>query len=303
MGGPSLESNMTDVAIEQTSFQTWDDCLSLSNGAVELVATTGIGPRVLSLSLPDGENLFYTDPDQEPIAGLEPFRLHGGHRLWHAPEDEDRTYVPDNDPVEWETTDRGVRLTQPTEDETGIQKTMSLSLAEEAPVVEVTHELTNEGVWPVECAPWGISIMRPGGTAVVPLSGGDPSALLPDRSLSIWPYTDLSDERLSFGPEALFVDQDAAVDGRVKVGASGADEWAGYVTDGVGFVKEFAYDAAATYPDSGCAVEVYTDDTGLEVETVGPLQTLAPGQSAVHTETWRLVEGADAAGLRDAMGE
>lgn len=280
---------MADVTVEETSFRAWEDCLRLSNGGIELVVTVGLGPRVLYCGYPGGENLFFTDEDREPM--LDDFVIHGGHRFWHAPEDVDRTYVVDDDPVAWEETDRGVRLVQPVEESTGIRKRVSFALAAEDPVVEVTHELENEGVWSVECAPWAISVMRPGGTAVVPLSRGDPESVLPDRSLSLWPYTDLSDERLTFADEAVLVDQAAGGEGALKVGASGDDEWTAYVTDGTAFVKEFAYDPGATYPDGGSAIEVYASAESIELETLGPLAELAPGESAVHTETWRLVEG------------
>jgi hypothetical protein len=291
---------MTGVTIESTSYSAWDDCLRVSNDTIELVVTVGLGPRVLHCGFADGENLLFTDEEKEPL--LDDYVIHGGHRLWHSPEDADRTYVPDDDPVQWTGTDHGVRLVQDTEERTGIQKTISLELAEDEPVVEVTHELTNEGVWTVELAPWAITVMDAGGTAVVPLSRGDSAGLLPDRSLSLWPYTDMSDDRLTFGDEAILVDQDDDAEKPIKVGASCADEWVGYVTDGVAFCKEFAYDETATYPDGGSAVEVYTWDESLELETLGPLQSLAPGESAVHTETWRLVEGVETpADLRARM--
>ena len=34
--------------------------------------------------------------------GGSEYRSYGGHRLWIAPEDEERTTQPDNDPVEYE---------------------------------------------------------------------------------------------------------------------------------------------------------------------------------------------------------
>lgn len=293
---------MTGVTVESTSYRAWDDCLRVSNGVLELVTTVGLGPRVLACGFVDGENLFFTDEEREPLQ--DGYVIHGGHRLWHAPEEPARTYVPDADPVEWTETDRGVRLVQDTEEQTGIQKTVSIALAEDDPVVEVTHELTNEGVWTVELAPWAVTVMDGGGTAVVPLSRGDPDGLVPDRSLSLWPYTDMSDERLTFGDEAVLVDQAADGEGPLKIGASATDEWAAYVVDGTAFIKEFVHDPDATYPDDGSGVEVYASAESLELETLGPLDDIAPGESAVHTETWRLRDGvasASPAGVRDAL--
>jgi hypothetical protein len=284
---------MAEVTVEETSFATWDDCLQISNGEVELVATTGVGPRVISCGFADGENLFFTDEDQDPIPDAAPYTIHGGHRLWHAPEDEQRTYVPDNDPIEWAEIDGGVRLVRH-ESETGIRKELSVRLAADEPRVEVTHELENEGLWPVELAPWGITVMRPGGTAVVPFSAAE-DGLQADRSLAFWPYTSPADDRLTLADGTVLVEQDPDGDGRLKVGATGRDEWAAYVREGTGFVKTFAYDEDATYPDRGSAVEIYTDDGVLELETLGPLAEVAPGDSAVHTETWHLRDGIDEA--------
>jgi len=296
---------MTDgaVTVEETGFATWDDCLCLSNGTVDLVVTVGLGPRVLRCGFVDGPNLFFTDEDQQPLDGLEPYRIHGGHRLWHAPEDADRTYVPDDEPVDWTEIAGGVRLVAPVEDETGIRKTISIRLDGDEPTVEVTHELANEGVWPVELAPWGVTVLGVDGTAVVPLSAGE-EPFLPDRSLALWSYTNPADDRLTFAESGVLVDGDPEGDGRLKLGATGADEWAGYVRDGVGFRTEFSCDGTATYPDRGSAVEVYTDDGVLELETLGPLVELRPGESAVHTERWSLVDEVEAdtpAALLDAL--
>jgi hypothetical protein len=287
---------MTGVTIEQTGFETWATCLHLSNGIVELLATTDVGPRVLSCGFVDDKNLFYTDPEKKQMQGTD-YTVHGGHRLWHAPEDKERTYVPDDDPVTWETIDRGVRLVGPTPAETGIGKTVSLRLAADEPVVEVTHELTNDGLWPVELAPWGVTVLGVDGTAVIPLSRDD-EGLRTDRSLSLWPYTSLADDRLTLADEAVLIEGDPEADTECKIGASGADEYTGYVSDGIGFRKEFHYNEDATYPDQGSAVEVYTNGSLLELETLGPLQEVAPGESAVHTETWRLM--ADVAGRSTA---
>jgi hypothetical protein len=44
-----------------------------------------------------------------------------------------------------------------------------------------------------------------------------------------------------------------------------------------------------TYPHGGCNVEVYTHPQYLEMETLGPLTTLAPGQQLTHRQQWQLL--------------
>ena len=278
---------MTEFTVERTTFQTWDDCLRLSNGVVELVVTVGCGPRILSFGLSSGGNLLYTDEDQDAAAGDHV--IHGGHRLWYDGEGFDRTYPPDEDAVAWSRTGSGIEFIKPTEKTTGIRKRLVVSFRTGEATVEVTPEIENDGVWSIQCAPWAITMLRSGGVAVVPFSCGDPDSLLPDRSLTMWPYTDVDDERLSFETGLMLIDQSTEGDS-IKVGTSGTDGWVGYAVDGTALVREFDHDPTATYPDRGSVVEVYADSGHAELEIFGPLSPLSPGESKTHTETWRLID-------------
>ena len=76
------------------------DCVALKNDAVELLVTQSVGPRIIRLNLPGGDNLLAELPDLTlDCPGSGPMHLWGGHRLWHAPEVKRRTYLPDDQPV------------------------------------------------------------------------------------------------------------------------------------------------------------------------------------------------------------
>ncbi|MFP4324019.1 MAG: hypothetical protein ACLFTK_16310, partial [Anaerolineales bacterium] len=149
------------------TYAGWADCARLANDHAELVITTQVGPRIIRLALPDGPNLLYEAFQGQ--TGGDTWRNYGGHRLWHAPEQRPRTYAPDNDPVTLETHGDMVRVIQATEAETHIQKSMDIALAPDAARVRVTHRLVNHSVWPVHLAPWALTVMAPGGTAILPL--------------------------------------------------------------------------------------------------------------------------------------
>jgi hypothetical protein len=53
-------------------------------------------------------------------------------------------------------------------------------------------------------------------------------------------------------------------------------------------------EAGAKYPDSGCNFEVFTDEDSLELETLGPLRNLEPGETAEHIERWWLFKDVEA---------
>jgi hypothetical protein len=46
------------------------------------------------------------------------------------------------------------------------------------------------------------------------------------------------------------------------------------------FVKRYAYDPTAEYPDMGCNTEVFTNADMLELETLSPLIDAAPRRRA-----------------------
>jgi hypothetical protein len=86
------------------------ECVSLENGIIKLLVTQSIGPRILSLGFVDGENLLAELPDLvTDCPGTGTFHFYGGHRLWHAPEEPSRTYLPDDEPVEISTFENGLK--------------------------------------------------------------------------------------------------------------------------------------------------------------------------------------------------
>ena len=76
------------------------EAIQIESGRVRLLVTTSVGPRVLGLLTPDGTNHFAELPEMTlECPGSEPIHLHGGSRLWAAPEDPRFTYRPDDDVV------------------------------------------------------------------------------------------------------------------------------------------------------------------------------------------------------------
>ena len=68
-----------------------------------------------------------------------------------------------------------------------------------------------------------------------------------------------------------------------------AKRWVAYHRGDSLFVKTIEFRDGATYPDGGCNFETFTNKEMLEVEALGPLVELAPGEATEHTEHWQLV--------------
>jgi hypothetical protein len=278
-----------DVSVGKVSYGGWPNCHRLSNGLVELVVTTDVGPRIIRFGYMGDGNEFHEDELTLGKTGGDEWRAYGGHRLWHAPEAMPRTYWGDNWPVRFEPHPGFVRLIQPVEPTTGVEKEMDIYLAADA-YVRVRHRLRNKNRWAVELAPWALSVMAPGGTAIIPLPPRrpHPEALQPVNTLGLWAYTDMSDPRWTWGRKYTLLRQDAAATSPQKAGAWVPDGWAAYARHGHLFVKTFEPVPGAAYPDLGCSTEVFTNAQMLELETLGPLVRLQPDAAVEHMEHWHL---------------
>jgi hypothetical protein len=277
--------------LETTGYLDFD-CVQLENTVLSLLVTRSVGPRLISLRLNGGDNLFAELPDyvtERPDG--RGFHFYGGHRLWHAPENMPRTYSLDDGPVEVVPKPDGLLVTQPVEPLTGIEKSMRISLVDEKPQVILRHTLTNLGLWPVECAPWAITQLKPGGMAILPQSQ-QPTDVLPNRALALWPYTGIADPQVSWGDRYILVRAEKE-EGAFKIGFPNLRGWLAYWNAGTLFVKRAAFDPQAAYYDFNSSSECYCNRRFLELETLGPISTLEPGASVTHAETWELYPDVD----------
>ena len=276
--------------VKKIEYGGWPNCYRLSNDQVDLVVTTDVGPRIIRFGFIDEENEFREFKEMLGKTGGDEWLIYGGHRLWHAPEQKPRTYFPDNGPVDIEEHNGMIRLIQPTEPTTGIQKEIDIQLAPDAARVTVTHRLINHNLWSIELAPWALSVMARGGRAILPLPpyGSHEENLLPSNSFTLWAYTQLSDPRWTWGSRTVFLDQDPQAESPQKIGALLPDGWAGYARNGHLFLKTFGYVPQACYPDMGCNFETFTNAEILEMESVGPVVKLAPEMVVEHVERWGL---------------
>jgi hypothetical protein len=275
-------------------YQGWSRVARLTNGTVDLLVTLEVGPRVIRFGFVDGPNEFVEYPDQMGRSGETVYRSYGGHRLWVAPETKGWTDHPDNGPVTLQKEEDDVAVFTPgVESGTGLQKRLRIGFLPSASGVRVEHLVTNAGRSPVQLAPWALSVMAAGGTAIIPHERHipHPEKVLPARPLSLWHYTDMTDPRWTWGRRFVLLRQDPDATSPQKFGALVTDGWAAYHNGDRVFVKRFPYDPSAVYPDYGVNAEFFTNARMLEVESLGRLVTLKPGETTTHAEHWYLARG------------
>lgn len=284
------------MSAEYSSFAGWKKNLKLSNGFAEIIITVEVGPRIISYRPAEGRSVFKLVHDETGKSKEDVWKIRGGHRLWTAPEDFGRDdslcYALDNSEVEHAILDDfSVRVSNLIERPAKIRREMVIRLEETSPKVLVEHRILHEGGDALEVAPWGLSVMAPGGYAVLshPPLGTHPEAYLPNRAMVIWPFTDLSDERFRVGQRTMRLSQTNRPP--FKIGLRHPEGWAAYVLGDHLFIKSVPLIEDAVYPDMGSNFETFTNPDFLELETLGPLRKISAGETMVHTESWVVFSG------------
>jgi hypothetical protein len=280
---------MAIVKVNKITYSGWSNCMQITNSIVDLIVTTDVGPRIIRYGYPGQDNEMCEIKSTMGLSGGNEWRIYGGHRLWHSPEDRIRTYEPDNFPVPLNEIANGIHTLQAVEPNTGIRKEMEITLSPDSTAVTILHRLTNKGKSPVELSVWSISAMAPGGKEVVPQNYRN-TCLLPNRVISLWPYSRLNDSRVYFGDKYIILRQDPQIRQPFKFGTSNEQGWAAYFNHGHLFVKYYHHDPNARYPDFGVSYETYTNDYMLEMETLSPLTMLEPSACIEHEEKWELFD-------------
>jgi hypothetical protein len=261
-----------------------DQGVTVALGPYEVTVATTYGPRVTGLRRDDGPDLFAHLDETVVIdpPGLPAYHFHGGHRLWAAPEEPRVTYAPDDHDCDV-ALERGRLLIVGPDDTAGLAK--HLTLRAEGDGLIVDHRIVNNGSGPIVVAPWAITQFRLGGVALVP-TGARRDGPQADRSLVLWPYTDLADYRLTVGSGHIAIS--AAPGPKVKLGIGPNPERLGYHLEGQLFVKQVPAQTEGRYPDRGAVGQVFSNEEFCELESVGAISTIEPGTGVTHRETWSL---------------
>jgi hypothetical protein len=263
---------------------------SIENSHLKVEFLADGGPRITGLKLSgEAKNLLAETPDMSWTTKYGVFNLFGGHRLWISPEIKNRTDLPDNQGVRIEEIYGGVQIEGAVNELTQLKKTIMITLRPDRPGLRLVHKVENEGLWSVELAPWAITQLKLGGRIFLPQLEKtlDPDNLLPNRSLVMWAYAKWSDPRLILGDQLIKINGEAG-DNPFKLGYFNHAGWAGYQINNLFFCKRFTPYWGVKHPDMGCNTEVYVYNRFIELETLGPLGWLQPGECVEHVEDWEI---------------
>lgn len=281
--------------VKEIQFENYGRCVQISNGLVDVVVTIEVGPRIVRLGFVNEENLLYNDLERK-LMNSDPslaerygkdsvFYSYGGHRVWLSPERMPETYYPDNDPVVYGVLPDGVTFTPGRQRRNEMQLGFEVMLGDGATDIMVVHTAKNLSKEKQTCALWAVTMLNGGGVEVIPQNRENGSGkALPNRMLSVWPYTDLHDLRLTVSNRFVKIRHDPEMEAPLKIGLNNNLGWAAYHSGKYTIVKRFIHNTQAAYPDFGCSYETYVCGGYVEMQTLSPLYNIEPGEGIRHVE-------------------
>ncbi|MCP4540042.1 MAG: hypothetical protein GY832_23135 [Chloroflexi bacterium] len=291
-----------NLQIEQIEFLGWREAYQLCLGEATMVVVAEVGPRILSLSVGDGANLLFVDPETAGQGqGDTDFNVYGGHRIWVSPETAD-TYTPDNASCEVDVSDNGLTVIAPVTPQTGLRKRLTVSAQDGRFVIEQGVLNTGNAVYPG--AVWALTCVVPKGVVVFPW-GRQASWDL--KKIVYWnewmgQSSDVNSPQWQPGPDLFTIRPTGEVG---KVGSNSPEGWVALCRDDATFVKSYDWVPDVYYPDEDCSLQTYTCAHFIEMETLSPLTTFYPDQEVVHREVWTVtaqaIDPADGAALRSLV--
>ena len=274
-------------------------CLALENGETRVVLGHHAGGRVLEYAL-QGENALYLDQTHAGwtyTPGEQPIHITAG-RCDIGPE-----HVIPRHPTLWmgewtaETIGpRHAQLTSQDDRPTGVRLTRDFALSPSGTHLAFTQTQRNVSDQVTEWCHWSRTFALHGGIGVVPLTK-HPMSRFPRGYVMYGPG-----QGIVFRPEDPNIVRESldgedyliirGVPQNPKLGFDSYAAWFAYLEPtGVAFVKRFPCFPDRVYNEVAAITSCiyYPREKFVELEPIGPRETLRPGESASYTEDWFLV--------------
>ena len=268
------------------------DCVELSNGTTRVVIEPNMGGRVLSYAL-EGEEVLFQDARYDGVLADTklPHNLLPGGRFDLGPE----LTLPPREAIwsgRWRAEiigPRHVRLTSAIEPSLGLQVIRRFELGPENARLVCEQTVVNRGGVERSVSYWGRTFVPAGGVCLVPLN---PRSRFPAGYLE-YLTRDAIGQHAAEDPRIMSRDGVLIIDGTPltsKVMVDASDGWLAYITRGnLLFLTTFPIETDRLYGGvASDSVAIWFDALRCELEPLGPLERLPPGEAAVFTQVWSL---------------
>ena len=277
-------------------YHGYDKCIELKNSDVRIVLGPDLGGRILGYEL-NGNNVLYHNPKQDGIiykpgvTGINP----DAGRCDIGPE----MITPSRPALflgKWEgeiTGDREGRLISQKDTSTGVQLIRNFKLDERGSRLTYTQIIKNISNETKYYCHWSRTFVKGGGISLSPLNTRSrfPKGYLlygPGRVMDFRPADEPNVRERNGILEII------GAPGRPKFVFDLEVGWLAYITkDNQLFVKKFPVYPDRVYGEMSAAnacVWYNTEELMCEIEPIGPMETIKPGEEVSFTETWYLFD-------------
>ena len=268
------------------------DAVGLTTAKFRMIIVTGAGPRIAHFGKPRGRNLLFWD--SEGKYGRGDWKMRGGHRVWctrPGADEGEETYAADNAPCQVKMGRTSVTATAPVDPVTRLQRSLTIrvlddaSVAVECRVLNTSDMLWSGGLWALTC-----TVPTEASTYGIPLGDGTDWDVFTMVTARRWAghTSRVNDPQISFTEDNLVIRPQGHEAKRFiqapqgVIGLTDTDER-------ITFTKRAPYERNGVYPNNtNIAFYVGPDNFMVELETMGPMQTVRPGESLIHAEVWKL---------------
>ena len=291
------KSKVNKISIKKITFDGFD-AVEIKTAKLKLIAVISMGPRIAYFGKIDGRNLLFWDYPKKYQRGEWQFM--GGHRIWctRPKADEcEESYAADNDPCTVKILKDGMEIHGGIHPTFRIRKSMIIRVIDENKI-EIENRITNEspmlwsgGVWsltvtlPSASSEYGIPLGREGAWDIFNIA-------IPKR----WAETQralVNDPAIRFTEDCLILKPKGSISKRMVQAPQGLIG----MTDSkekISFLKHSPYLENGQYP-LNCNIAYYVGlkNFMVEMEYMGPEQSVMPSAFASTKETWELTAPID----------
>lgn len=286
------------VSVRQIPYHEWQGAYRVTNGSVELIYVPQIG-RIMRYAFVGGKNVLWENEalrgkTADPAAAAKEWANFGGDKLWPAPQS-GWPWPPDPDidaaPQTVSQTAKGLKVKGKDSAKIGIRFEREIAMDPATGDVTIVNTMINtspvERTWSI----WEVAQTDSPDVTRMPTNTAGKFAK---------GYYEFNDnvptaDTIELTPTEVRLKRHAARTS--KIGSDSPKGWIASQIGAVQFQISTAVEAGQTYPDDGCALEVYTNNDPLkyiEMELLGPIRKLAPGKRTSLTTHWQLTRAAPA---------
>jgi hypothetical protein len=280
------------VTVQQMNYYGWEGAYRMTNGTVELVFVPQIG-RVMRYGFVGGANLLWENTalwgKTAAPAEVKDWINYGGDKLWPAPQERwgwpPDPYLDGSPHTVTVLPDNRLRVESPFSEKHGIRFVREITLAASGTEVTFLNTMINASDRDQRWSVWQVTQIDDPDVTEMPshAHGRNP------KGYYVFPEAE---------PEAGMLTQEKGLvrlrRSAVKASKIGGDSPKGWIAARRGTLRltmSATYEPGQEYPDNGSMLEIYTNPDPLryiELELLGPIRTLRPGEKTAFTTRWRL---------------